>query len=50
MAIIIWLLFGIATALVAKEKGRNVGLWLFLGFLFGIFALLIVIFLPTVDN
>lgn len=50
MEIIIWLLFGLATALVAKEKGRSVGLWLILGFLLGIFALLIIIFLPSVDN
>lgn len=40
--ILIWIIIGFFTAMVAKSKGQNVGLWLILGLFFGIFALIAV--------
>ena len=35
---------------VAKEKGRDAATWAVLGFLFGIFALMVLVFLPKSDK
>ena len=39
----IWLLFGIACAIIAENNGRSGGSWFILGFLFGPFALIAVL-------
>ena len=41
MEFLIWLLFGVACYVLAKEKGKNPILWAVLGALFGIFALIV---------
>jgi len=38
--LIIWVLCGIAAAMVASSKGRSVGRWFFAGLLFGPFGLI----------
>ena len=43
--VLIWLFFGLASGLVAGNKGQNGCLWSFLGVLFGPFALLFAFFL-----
>lgn len=40
LVIIIWLLCAIGCAMIASSKGKNVGLWFFIGLLFGIFGLI----------
>jgi hypothetical protein len=45
-----WILFGVASAALAKGKGRNLILWFFLGLLIGPFAMLIQAFLPTTEH
>jgi len=50
MVILIWALMGFLTALVADQKKRNVPLWAAMGFLFGIFALLVVLALPSAED
>ena len=39
--VVIWLLFGIACAVIATNKGRSGGGWFVLGFLLGPFALIL---------
>lgn len=39
--VIIWLLFGVACAVIATNKGRSSGGWFVLGFLLGPFALIL---------
>jgi predicted outer membrane lipoprotein len=41
--IIIWLAFGIVTALAAQARGRNFFAWLVIGCLTGIFGLIAVL-------
>lgn len=38
---------GVVTALVAKQKQRNAVIWFFLGFCFGLFSLIFVSLLPS---
>ena len=45
-----WILFGVASAVLAKGKGRSLPLWFVLGLLIGPFALLIQAFLPTTER
>ncbi len=45
--IVIWVIFAIASAMISEKKGYNQVLWFILGIVFGIFALAVVIFLPT---
>lgn len=47
IGILIWVICGVFAAVVANSKGFNVGLWLLLGFLFGIFALIAVAAIPA---
>lgn len=46
LLLVIYSLFSFFTAEVAKRKGRNPKFWAVMGFLFGIFALSFVAFLP----
>jgi hypothetical protein len=46
VGLLVWLAFIGACGWVAYSKDRSVGLWLFLGFLFGAFALLVIALLP----
>jgi hypothetical protein len=51
--IIAWIMFGVAAAVMAKGKNRNVVLWVIIGLLIGPFALLIIGLmkaLPAVDE
>lgn len=45
--IYLWLAFAILTALAAHTRGRSTLGWLFLGILFGVFALIAVLLLPS---
>lgn len=49
MLLVIWLLFGAFTAVIAGSKGRNWFGWLLLGCVFGIFALVAVAAMPRID-
>lgn len=42
----LWIGFGVTSAVIAAAYGRNFFLWLVLGLLFGVFALVTVIALP----
>jgi hypothetical protein len=46
----VWILFTGVCGWVAYSKGRSVGLWLSLGFLFGAFALVVIALLPDRDK
>jgi len=48
--ILVWCLFGWACYSLAVKKNRNTALWAVLGVLFGIFALLVILFLPPVKG
>lgn len=41
--IVLWIGFGVVTALAANARGRSGGLWLVIGLLFGIFGLVAVL-------
>ena len=47
MVFIVWLIFAIACYVIASNKGQSGILWFFIGLLFGIFALGVVLFLPN---
>lgn len=47
---IFWMLFAITCSSLAERKNRNQFLWGILGFIFGIFALLVIALLPEVKN
>jgi len=46
-AIISALLLGILSAYIAYRRGRNIYLWFFIGFVFGIFGILAIFFAPS---
>lgn len=46
--LLLWAAMGFVCMQIAQKKGRNATLWLVIGVLFGIFAVLIVAFLPHV--
>ena len=52
--LIVWLLFGIACAVIAKNKGRNDAGWFVLGFLLGPLGLILALVVSknqeTIDN
>jgi hypothetical protein len=50
VCLVLWILFTGVCGWVAYSKGRSVGLWLFLGFLFGAFALVVIALLPDRDK
>jgi hypothetical protein len=50
LGLLLWVAFTVGTGLAAANKGRSVGLWLLLGFLFGIFALAAVALLPESEE
>lgn len=45
--ILVWVVFAAATASIAKSKGRNIYLWMFISLLIGPFAVLIVALMKT---
>ena len=45
----VWLLCAITAAVIAGGKGRAWGWWLLLGLVIGIFAVVMVAFLPALD-
>lgn len=47
--LIIWLIGGIVCFAIAKNKKRNPWLWLLLGILFNLFAVVILLLLPDGD-
>ena len=49
VAIVFWLACGGFAAWVAKDRNRRAGLWLALGFLFGIVALIAVVGSSTLE-
>lgn len=50
MQLLLWIIFAVWTAWLAKKKGRNVALWCILGFLGGFISLIIVAILPSVKK
>ncbi|WP_183077572.1 hypothetical protein [Paenirhodobacter hankyongi] len=46
MLIAIWIGFAVVTAIAANGRGRSAIGWLFLGALFGVFALIAVLVMP----
>lgn len=42
----VWIVMAYVCYDVAKEKGLNSGMWAILGFIFGIFALMILVMIP----
>ena len=47
--LICWIVFGIACCYIAKNKGRNPKTWAILGFFGGIFALIAILILPSIQ-
>lgn len=45
--LIFWLLCGAVCAMIAKEKNLSVPMWLLMGCLFGVFALIAVFFVDS---
>lgn len=48
--LIIWLIFAVACAIIANNKGRSGIGWFFLGLVFGIFALIVVAVLSPIGE
>lgn len=47
--VLLWMAFGVVCALVAKQKGRSAFGWLLLGAVFGVFALIVLAFMPRLE-
>lgn len=47
ISICIWIFVGATTGYVASKRGRDPYLWFFLGILFGVFSLLLLMILPS---
>lgn len=45
--LLIWIGLGVVAAIAAQGRGRSFGLWLVLGLVFGVFALIAVLVMPT---
>ena len=45
--VLAWGVCAVISAVTAAKKGYNAGAWLVLGFLFGIFAVIVVALLPN---
>jgi len=48
--LVIWLVMGFVCGAIAENKHRSIAGWMILGFLFGIFALAIILMLPEVKT
>ena len=48
VALLLWAALAFVCMQIAQKKGRNPTLWFVIGILFGIFAVLVVAFLPHV--
>jgi hypothetical protein len=46
--VVVWGLCGVTCAIIADSRGRSVPGWLVLGFLLGVFGLILVIVLPPI--
>ncbi len=46
----VWLAFAVITAIAANSRGRSGLAWLFLGTLFGVFALIAVLVMEPLDK
>ncbi len=46
--VLAWLLMGLASGYLAEKKGRSFPFWFVMGAAFGIFAVLVLVFLPEV--
>ncbi|MCG2586527.1 hypothetical protein [Massilia sp. TS11] len=44
-----WVGCAIACGIIASNKGRSVGGWIVLGFLFSIFSLIVILVLPSLS-
>ena len=49
LIIAVWLTIAVATAAIAEKKKRNVGVWLLGGLLYGPTALIMAIFMQSMD-
>jgi hypothetical protein len=47
--IVTWILCGITTAVIADSKGRSAGAWAAIGFVCGIFAIIMILALPRLE-
>ena len=47
--LILWAVFGLITAMIAKSRGRNPAAWFAIGIVGGCFALLLVLVLPDMN-
>jgi hypothetical protein len=50
ISILTWILFGCAAAVWSKSRGRSPLAWFIIGAIFGIFALILLFFLPPLAN
>jgi hypothetical protein len=48
--LIFWVIIGIICAFIAQQKKRNPIGWFFLGVLFSLISLTVLIFLPTIED
>lgn len=48
--VVLWLSFGVVTALAAKARGRDFVGWLVIGFLTGIFGLIAVLVMKDISG
>lgn len=47
LSIILWILFGCATAYFAQQRGRDPTIWFFIGMFLGLIGLLLLFILPS---
>lgn len=50
LSLIIWVILGIFTALIAQSKGRRAWLWAILGIIGGVFAIIVIVCMPKVKH
>lgn len=50
MIVLFWILWVVLCGIVAQNKNRSVGSWVFLGLLFGLFAFIPLLFLSKLEK
>ena len=50
MILLVWIVMGIMTAVIAGAKNRNWFGWLLIGLLFGIFGLILIACMPKLEE
>lgn len=50
LAIVLWIMCGITTGIIASAKGMHAGLWVIIGIALGVFGLIIVCAIPRKDT